>query len=228
STAEHLKPWYRQFCKRPCFHDDYLATFNRPTVELIDTDGLGVDCVTEKGVVVKGVEYEVDCLIYATGFEVGTNFSRRSGYEIYGIGGKSLTEHWQDGARTFHGFHSHGFPNCFIVSGVQSGFTVNFPHMLEEQARHIAHILEHAQTNDIKRIEVTEESEEWWVERIISLSQNNIQFLESCTPGYYNNEGKPAARGVQSGSYGGGPVAFVQVLEQWRAEGDMRGLTLIS
>ena len=228
STAEHLKPWYRQFCKRPCFHDDYLATFNRPTVELIDTDGLGVDCVTEKGVVVKGVEYEVDCLIYATGFEVGTNFSRRAGYEIYGIGGKSLTEHWQDGARTFHGFHSRGFPNCFIVSGVQSGFTVNFPHMLEEQARHIAHILEHAQTNDIKRIEVTEESEEWWVERIISLSQNNIQFLESCTPGYYNNEGKPAARGVQSGSYGGGPVAFVQVLEQWRAEGDMRGLTLIS
>ncbi|MEI8392691.1 MAG: NAD(P)/FAD-dependent oxidoreductase [Actinomycetes bacterium] len=228
STAEHLKPWYRQFCKRPCFHDDYLATFNRPTVELIDTDGLGVDCVTEKGVVVKGVEYEIDCLIYATGFEVGTNFSRRAGYEIYGINGKSLTEHWQDGARTFHGFHSHGFPNCFIVSGVQSGFTVNFPHMLEEQARHIAHILEHAQTNDIKRIEVTEESEEWWVERIISLSQNNIQFLESCTPGYYNNEGKPAARGVQSGSYGGGPVAFVQVLEQWRAEGDMRGLTLIS
>jgi len=228
STAEHLKPWYRQFCKRPCFHDDYLATFNRPTVELIDTDGLGVDCVTEKGVVVKGVEYEVDCLIYATGFEVGTNFSRRAGYEIYGIGGKSLTEHWQDGARTFHGFHSRGFPNCFIVSGVQSGFTVNFPHMLEEQARHIAHILEHAQTNDIKRIEVTEESEEWWVERIISLSQNNIQFLESCTPGYYNNEGKPAARGVQSGSYGGGPVAFVQVLEQWRAEGDMRGLTLIA
>ena len=228
STAEHLKPWYRQFCKRPCFHDDYLATFNRPTVELIDTDGLGVDCVTEKGVVVKGIEYEVDCLIYATGFEVGTNFSRRAGYEIYGIGGKSLTEHWQDGARTFHGFHSHGFPNCFIVSGVQSGFTVNFPHMLEEQARHIAHILEHAQTNDIKRIEVTEESEEWWVERIISLSQNNIQFLESCTPGYYNNEGKPAARSVQSGSYGGGPVAFVQVLEQWRAEGDMRGLTLIS
>ena len=228
STAEHLKPWYRQFCKRPCFHDDYLATFNRPTVELIDTDGLGVDCVTEKGVVVKGVEYEVDCLIYATGFEVGTNFSRRAGYEIYGIGGKSLTEHWQDGARTFHGFHSHGFPNCFIVSGVQSGFTVNFPHMLEEQARHVAHILEHAQTNNIRRIEVTEKSEEWWVERIISLSQNNIQFLESCTPGYYNNEGKPAARGVQSGSYGGGPVAFVQVLEQWRAEGDMRGLTLIS
>jgi cyclohexanone monooxygenase len=224
STAEHLKPWYRQFCKRPCFHDDYLATFNRPTVELVDTDGRGVDYITEKGVVANGIEYEIDCLIYATGFEVGTNFSRRAGYEIYGVGGKSLTQHWDDGARTFHGFHSRGFPNCFIVSGVQSGFTVNFPHMLEEQARHIGYILNQISEQGATRIETSEESEQWWVDRIISLSQNNIKFLESCTPGYYNNEGKPAARSVQGGSYGGGPVAFVQVLEQWRADGGMRGL----
>jgi cyclohexanone monooxygenase len=226
STAEHLKPWYRQFCKRPCFHDDYLATFNRPTVELVDTDGRGVDYITEKGIVANGIEYEIDCLIYATGFEVGTNFSRRAGYEIYGVDGKSLTQHWDDGARTFHGFHSRGFPNCFIVSGVQSGFTVNFPHMLEEQARHVAYILNQISEQGVTRVEVSEASEQWWVERIISLSQNNIKFLESCTPGYYNNEGKPAARSVQGGSYGGGPVAFVQVLEQWRAEGDMRGLVL--
>jgi cyclohexanone monooxygenase len=225
-TAEALKPWYRQFCKRPCFHDDYLATFNRPTVELVDTDGRGVDYITEKGIVANGIEYEIDCLIYATGFEVGTNFSRRAGYEIYGVGGKSLTQHWDDGARTFHGFHSRGFPNCFIVSGVQSGFTVNFPHMLEEQARHVAYILNQVSEQGVTRIETSEESEQWWVDRIISLSQNNIKFLESCTPGYYNNEGKPAARSVQGGSYGGGPVAFVQVLEQWRAEGDMRGLLL--
>ena len=226
STAEHLKPWYRQFCKRPCFHDDYLATFNRPTVELVDTDGRGVDYITEKGIVANGIEYEIDCLIYATGFEVGTNFSRRAGYEIYGVDGKSLTQHWDDGARTFHGFHSRGFPNCFIVSGVQSGFTVNFPHMLEEQARHIAYILNQISEQGVTRVETSEESEQWWVDRIISLSQNNIKFLESCTPGYYNNEGKPAARSAQGGSYGGGPVAFVQVLEQWRAEGDMRGLVL--
>ena len=224
STAEHLKPWYRQFCKRPCFHDEYLATFNRPNVELVDTDGRGVDHITANGVVVNGVEYELDCLIYATGFEVGTNFSRRAGYEIYGVDGKSLTEHWDNGARTFHGFHSKGFPNCFIVSGVQSGFTVNFPHMLEEQARHVAYILNQIRERGATRVEVSEESEQWWVDRIISLSQNNIKFLEACTPGYYNNEGQPAARSVQGGSYGGGPVAFVQVLEQWRAEGDLRGL----
>jgi cyclohexanone monooxygenase len=224
STAEHLKPWYRQFCKRPCFHDDYLATFNRPNVELVDTDGRGVDYITEKGIVANGIEHEIDCLIYATGFEVGTNFSRRAGYEIYGVDGKSLTQHWDDGARTFHGFHSRGFPNCFIVSGVQSGFTVNFPHMLEEQARHVAYILNQIAEQGVTRVEVSEESEQWWIDRIVSLSQNNIKFLESCTPGYYNNEGKPAARNVQGGSYGGGPVAFVQVLEQWRADGGMRGL----
>ena len=56
-TAEALKPWYRQFCKRPCFHDDYLPSFNRPNTHLVDTDGKGVQQITEKGVVVDGTEY---------------------------------------------------------------------------------------------------------------------------------------------------------------------------
>ncbi|MDO9176457.1 MAG: NAD(P)/FAD-dependent oxidoreductase, partial [Actinomycetota bacterium] len=134
--AEALKPWYRQFCKRPCFHDDYLPTFNRPNVTLVDTDGKGVDRITETSAWANGVEYPVDCLIYATGFEVGTDYARRAGYEVHGSDGLTLTEKWADGASTFHGFHSRGFPNCFIVSIVQSGFSVNFPHMLDEQAKH--------------------------------------------------------------------------------------------
>ncbi|MFN5603092.1 MAG: monooxygenase, partial [Actinomycetes bacterium] len=97
STASALKPWYRQFCKRPCFHDEYLDTFNRPNVHLIDTDGQGVQLITEKGVVVNGVEYELDCLIYATGFEVGTEYTRRSGYELHGVDGETLTQHSADG-----------------------------------------------------------------------------------------------------------------------------------
>ncbi|MGA0878180.1 MAG: monooxygenase, partial [Ilumatobacteraceae bacterium] len=167
-------------------------------------------------------------LISATGFEVGTEYSRRAGYEIYGVDGTSLTEHWKDGARTLHGFHSHGFPNCFIVSNVQSGFTVNFPHMLEEQARHIAYIIGRLLDDGITRMEVAPDAEEEWVQRIIALAQNNVKFLESCTPGYYNNEGRPAARSVQSGSYGAGPVAFVKVLEDWRSEGRLSGLILQS
>lgn len=228
ATAAALKPWYRQFCKRPCFHDDYLATFNRPNVHLIDTDGRGVERITERGVVANGVEYEIDCLIYATGFEVGTEYTRRAGYEIYGRGGVSLTEKWADGARTFHGFHSNGFPNCFIVSNIQSGFTVNFPHMLNEQSKHIAYIVKHALDHEVRVVEATPEAEEEWVQTIIRLSQFNVKFLEACTPGYYNNEGKPAARGLQNGNYGAGPVAFVGVLEAWRAEGSLAGLALDS
>ena len=225
-TAEALKPWYRQFCKRPCFHDEYLQTFNRPNVTLVDTDGQGVDRITEKGVVVGGVEYELDCLIYATGFEVGTEYTRRAGYEVYGRDGLSLTAKWADGARTLHGFHSEGFPNCFIVSNIQSGFTVNFPHMLNEQSKHLAYLLKEVEERGVTRVEATPEAEEEWVQTIIRLSQFNVKFLESCTPGYYNNEGKPAARSLQNGNYGAGPVAFVKVLEDWRAEGSLAGLSL--
>ena len=223
-VAEALKPWYRQFCKRPCFHDEYLQTFNRPNVSLIDTDGKGVDRITERGVVANGVEYEIDCLIYATGFEVGTEYTRRAGYEIYGRDGVSLTQKWSDGARTLHGFHSVGFPNCFIVSNIQSGFTVNFPHMLNEQSKHIAYVLRQAQDMGATLVEATHAAEDAWVRTIVDLSQNNVKFLEACTPGYYNNEGKPAARSLQNGSFGAGPVAFVKLLEQWRATGEMAGL----
>jgi cation diffusion facilitator CzcD-associated flavoprotein CzcO len=224
STASALKPWYRQFCKRPCFHDEYLDAFNRPNVHLVDTDGRGVESITEKGVVANGVEYELDCIIYATGFEVGTEYTRRSGYELHGVDGETLTQHWADGTRTLHGFHSRGFPNCFIVSQTQSGFTVNFPHMLNEQSIHLAHLIARLEQNGLTRSEVTAEAEEKWVRTIVDLAQNNIKFLEACTPGYYNNEGKPAARSLQSGSYGGGPVAFVKVLERWREQGEMAGL----
>jgi len=226
STAEALKPYYRQFCKRPCFHDEYLQTFTRPNVTLVDTAGQGVDCITERGVVANGVEYELDCIIYATGFEVGTEYSRRAGYEIIGRDGITLTEKWADGASTFHGFHTRGFPNCFIISNLQSGFTVNFPHMLSEQATHLGYILSHAEKNGINRIETTKKAEDEWVQKIISLSQMNVKFLESCTPGYYNNEGKPSDRAIQNGSFGGGSVAFIQLLEKWRADKSFAGLEL--
>ena len=226
STAEHLKPWYRQFCKRPCFHDDYLPTFNRPNVTLVDTGGLGVERITPKGVVANGVEYELDCLVYATGFEVGTDYARRSGYETTGSDNLTLTSKWAEGVETFHGFFSRGFPNCFLVSTAQSGFSVNFPHMLNEQAIHIAHVVKHATEDGITRIEASAQAEHDWVEDIKSNSTMNLKFLEACTPGYYNNEGKPAERAAQNGSYGKGPVAFVRLLESWRAAGDFAGLEM--
>lgn len=225
-TAGVLKPWYRQFCKRPCFHDEYLDTFNRPNVTLVDTDGRGVERITEQGVVVNGVEYELDCIVFATGFEVGTDYTRRSGHEIVGRGGMTLTEKWADGAQTFHGMHTRGFPNCFIFSIVQSGFSVNFPHMLNEQAQHLAYVLAAAKERNATVVEASAEAEAEWVRTIENLARNNMAFLEACTPGYYNNEGRPAERSVRNSSFGAGPVAFIKVLEQWRSAGDLTGLEL--
>jgi cyclohexanone monooxygenase len=226
ATAQALKPWYRQFCKRPCFHDEYLETFNRPNVTLVDTQGRGVDRVTPKGVVVGDVEYELDCLIYATGFEVGTDYTRRAGYEIVGRDGLTLTEKWADGVRTLHGMQSRGFPNCFILGPQQAGFTVNYPHLLDEQGRHVAYVVAQALERGVRTVEVSETAEAEWVDTILRLSGRGREFLESCTPGYYNNEGKLSDRAAQNGFFGGGPVEFFRLLREWRERGDLAGLEI--
>jgi cyclohexanone monooxygenase len=224
ATAEALKPYYRQFCKRPCFHDEYLDTYNRDNVTLVDTDGKGVERITKNGVVANGVEYQVDCLIYATGFEVGTAYTRRAGFEVTGRDGITLTQKWADGVRTMHGMHSRGFPNCFIMGPQQSGFTVNFPHMLDEQARHVAYVVKHVLDSAVDALDVTEEAEHAWVDTIISSARMGREFLESCTPGYYNNEGQVSNLAVQNGFYGGGSIAFFKILADWRDEGSLAGL----
>ncbi|UCE87821.1 MAG: monooxygenase, partial [Deltaproteobacteria bacterium] len=224
ATAEALKPYYRQFCKRPCFHDEYLQTFNRENVTLVDTHGAGVERITENGVVVGGKEYEVDCLIYATGFEVGTEYARRAGYELIGRNGVTLSEKWKDGVRTLHGLHIRGFPNCFMMSIAQSGFTVNFPYMINEQAKHIAYIIERALAQGIRSLEVSERAEAEWVDAVVRLAERTAEFGEQCTPGYYNNEGQPGETSRQNGFYFGGPTEFVEILEAWRADGGMQGL----
>jgi len=224
AVAEALKPYYRQFCKRPCFHDEYLDTFNRPNVTLVDTDGKGVERITESAVVANGKTYEVDCLIYATGFEVGTEYTRRSGYEVYGRGGVSLTSYWADGVKSLHGMHAHGFPNCLIVSNSQSGFTANYPHMLNEQAKHLAYIVGQCLDTQVRSIEVAKAAEDEWVDTVRKVAIQREKFAAECTPGYYNNEGQPNPKAVQNGPYGAGPIKFVQLLEGWRAEGTMPGL----
>ena len=226
-TSEALKPWYRMFCKRPCFHDQYLQTFNRNNVTLIDTNGQGVERITESGVVVGGVEYEVDCIVYATGFEVGTGFQRISGFEIFGRDGLSLTAKWADGIRTLHGMHIHGFPNCFLMSTIQGGFTVNYPHMLDEVATHVAHIVGHALAIEKEVVETSAEAEASWVQTILDKGvRGGIIGDQTCTPGYYNNEGKPREHFEQMVSYGDGPIPFFNLLAKWRDTGDFVGLSI--
>ena len=226
ATAESLKPWYRQFCKRPTFNDEYLPAFNRPNVKLVDTKGRGVERITEKGLVFDGVEYEVDCIIFATGFEVGTAYTRRAGFEVYGRDGETLTDHWGKGMRTLHGFYSNGFPNLFHMGITQNALTANFPHMLEEQAQHISALVTHAKAQEARVMEPTPEAEAGWVQTIKEKALNSKGFLEACTPGYYNNEGYVNdGEGFIGASYGGGPIEFYDLVRKWR-EGDKKGLKL--
>ena len=226
-VAEKLKPYYKMFCKRPTFNDDYLPTFNRSNVTLVDTDGQGVERITEKGLVVDGVEYEVDCIIYSTGFEVGTSYTRRSGYDVIGREAKSLSDHWRDGTRSLHGMGSHGFPNVFIMNTSQGGFTANFPHLLDESAVHQAHIIAHALAQGYNTVEVTATAEEEWVDTIVGFTGGPLGGLggPDCTPGYYNNEGQPNPNAQQSAPYGGGSIRFFELLKEWREDGSFEGLT---
>ena len=223
-TAESLKPYYRQFCKRPCFHDSYLQTFNRDTVELVDTNGQGVERITQRGVVAGGKEYEVDCIIFATGFEVGTSYVRRSGYDVTGLDGINLSDKWAEGMRTLHGVMTSGFPNLFIISNSQAGFTTNFPHAMDETSQHIGYILNECRKDNLDSIDVEKEAEDKWVEEIIGVSRFASDFQESCTPGYYNNEGKPNPKSVQNGPYGKGSRPYFRITAAWREEGNMAGI----
>ena len=226
-TAEALKPYYRQFCKRPCFHDEYLPTYNRPNVHLIDTDGRGVDEFTEKGVMFDGKEYEVDCIIFATGFEVGTDYSRRAGYSIIGVNGVSVSEKWSNGLSTYHGMHSRGFPNCFFFGPAQSAFTATYTFSLDENSVHLAHIMTELKKRGATRVEASQAAEDAWVNTIIQKARLTEDFQKSCTPGYYNNEGHVNVN-PQNNTYGGGPIEFFKLMKKWRAKGNLEGLELSS
>jgi len=224
-TAQNLKAWYRQLCKRPCFHDSYLQSFNTPGTRLIDTDGKGVEKITEKGVVVGGVEYEVDCIIYASGFEVGTEYTRRAGFDLTGRDGLKLSEAWADGMRTKHGIHVHGFPNAFFVQPTQGANLIsNVPHNLTEAGATIAAIISHAQKKDAKEIEVTKEAQDEWVELLLT-GVGRMIGSPDCTPGYYNNEGQKAGPAAKYNvGYPAGARAYFKYLEDWRTSGTFDGL----
>jgi cyclohexanone monooxygenase len=227
ATAAALKPWYRQFCKRPCFHDEYLQTYNRPNVHLVDTHGKGVERLTKRGVVANGREYELDCLIFATGFEVGTSYTRRAGYDIIGRGGRTLSEHWAGGLRTLHGLTVNGFPNCFFLGFTQTAITISVPQALHEQAAHVTYMVSQARERGAAALEPTVEAEQAYVDEVRSLARMGLRFYMECTPGYYNSEGAAGNKaGFFSDMYGAGPLRFFEKLAAWRSDGQLEGLAL--
>jgi cyclohexanone monooxygenase len=226
ATAQALKAWYRQLCKRPCFHDEYLQAFNRPNTVLVDTDGKGVQEITATGVTAGGRHYEVDCIIYASGFEVGTEWTRRAGFETTGRGGIKLSGHWAGGMRTLHGVHVHGFPNLFLVQPFQGANLIsNVPHNLAEAAQTIRATVRGALDRGFSVVEARADAEEAWMQLLRS-GPGSIIGSPDCTPGYYNNEGQdPGPRGNWLGQgYPEGASAYFEFIERWRTSGEFDGL----
>lgn len=224
-AGEKLKAWYRQLCKRPCFHDEYLQAFNRPSTHLIDTDGQGVERITEKGVIAGGVEYEVDCIIYASGFEVGTDFVSRSGYDVTGRDRVKLSDYWKDGMRTFHGLHVHGFPNLFFVQQNQAAaFIANYPHNLVDHADTVATVISHTQQEGYSEVEPSAEAQQKWIEFLMTGPGARIGSTE-CTPGYYNNEGQGYGEQERFAlGHPAGAQGYFTYIDGWRKSGTFEGL----
>ena len=174
-----------------------------------------------------GEEIELDCLIYATGFEVGTSFWRRAGYDINGRDGQALSDKWKDGMSTYHGFHTRGFPNAFFMMGLQSGLTPNIPHALNEQAQYPAYVIRNVIKRGAETVEASGEAERAWVRLINHTPSQNEGFFDNCTPGYYNNEGLPDdGDGWFGGFYPEGSEALFKLYREWRAAGNLEGLEI--
>ena len=224
-TAEKLKPYWGKHCKRVCFHDDYLPAFNRPNVHLVDTDGRGVDEITPRGPVVNGVEYPVDLLVYASGFEVTTDLHQRLGFDPRGRHGVALSERWAKGAHTLHGVLASGFPNLLLISLVQGGFGTNFSHLLSESAKHVAHIVEACVERKIAVIEPEEAAEEAWLSVLHGVGAAGARYFMNCTPSFYNSEQQTIdTRAARNLTYSGSLLDYVGYLERWRQPPDFTGV----
>ncbi|MBW8486365.1 flavin-containing monooxygenase [Actinomadura parmotrematis] len=229
ATAEALKPYYRFLCKRPGFSDDYLPAFNRPNVTLVDVSGTkGVERITARGIVAHGTEHEVDCIVFASGFEITTDLDRRLGIAPFtGRGGRSLYEHWRDGYRTLHGMTSNGFPNLFFTGFLQGGVTAAITLIFEQQAEHISYVIAETLARGASSVEPTAEAQDAWGETVRATATDYAaNFNRECTPGYYNNEGEQKPRSHLGEPYWLGFYAFDDLLRAWRDDGAMEGLAL--
>ncbi|MEU9017777.1 NAD(P)/FAD-dependent oxidoreductase [Actinomadura sp. NPDC048394] len=227
-TAEILKPYYRFLCKRPCFNDQYLPTFNRPNVTLVDVSGTkGVERITPKGIMAHGVEHEVDCIVFASGFEITTDLDRRFGIQPFaGRGGVSLYDHWADGYRTLHGITTHGFPNLFFTGFLQGGVTASTTAMFEQQARHISYLIGETLARGATTVEPTADAQAQWCRTVKETAVDNSTFERECTPGYYNGEGEKKIRSHLGEPYWPGFYAMEDLLQAWRDAGDMEGMVV--
>lgn len=240
-TAEALTNWYPSWCKRPGVHDDYLQSFNLSSVHLVDTDGKGVDRITETGVVAGGgEEIPLDVLVFSTGYGLVVGGGRDAifSFDTVGRAGRSLEDKFlQGGTSTLHGVMSHDFPNLFWLGPWQSGVSANYTTTLDNLTKHIAFIVSQAikKKGENCLIETTVEAEEAWTGRVL---QSALAFagMAGCTPNYMNREGdmdrisKPAdqLKAAKGALWGLGIGDYVRTIEDWEANGRLEGLEVTS
>jgi cation diffusion facilitator CzcD-associated flavoprotein CzcO len=231
TKAAVLKPYYRYLCKRPCFHDEYLQAFNSPNVTLVDCPS-GFDRISSRGPVVNGVEYEVDCIVYGTGFEPElTPLYRRAGHEIIGRGGITLADKWSDGAASLFGMMSRGFPNMLVMPapGQQAVVTVNYTQLAVLGGEFVGAMIGQLRDRDIEVFDVSAEAEEAWTQAIVDSFVDGSAVMSACTPSRINNEGHPELLNPRNGNYGRGMgdwFGYRERLEQWLEAGTLEGLEL--
>jgi cation diffusion facilitator CzcD-associated flavoprotein CzcO len=223
-TAQALKPYYNRFCRRPTFNDEYLPTFNRSNVKLIDTKGRGLDRITENAIVFGDQSYEVDCIVYATGFELLTYSHKSAGFQVFGRGGQTIDQKWSKVVNSLHGIYTRGFPNLFFVQGTrQASPSLNWPFMTNEQAVHCADVIRRLLQDNVKVMEVSQEAEERWGKTIIEKSKLNVEYIRQCTPSFINSDGNLGDLGRQAfaTTYGDGHFKYIDALKEWRMRGGM-------
>ena len=192
----------------------------------------GIERITEKGPVVDGRQYEVDCIIYGTGFQPElTPLFRRAGHDIVGRGGVSLADKWANGAASLFGMMSRGFPNLFVMPapGQQAVVTVNYTQLAVLGARFVGGAIEQLARRGVEVFDVSAEAEERWTQGIVDAFVDSSALMSACTPSRLNNEGHPEEMNPRNGNYRGGRGdwnRYRELLEQWLESGTFEGLEL--
>lgn len=237
--AERLKAYYPTFCKRPCFHDFYLPTFNQPNVELIDTEGKGIESMTRNGFVVGEKESKVDVIIWASGFSLSAGASNRGQFIVRGREGTTVSEKFKKtGYATLHGTITRGFPNFFVPGPFQAAATANQMHTIEVICEHTIHMIRKAENSHPGEkilIEPTTEAEETWAMRVAG-SATALASIQGCTPSYLNAEGALSSakdlpmeaqiKAARMATWGQGIMDYTRILEDWRADDNRRDLEI--
>ena len=173
-TAKLLQPNDHPIgSKRICIDSDYYAAFNRPNVTLVDIKSSGIDAILPNAVRVGGKDYEVDALVLATGFDAMTGSVAK--IDIVGRDGKTLTQKWAEGPRTYLGLMSSGFPNLFVITGPGSPSVLsNMIVSIEQHVDWIADCIGFMRDRGFAAMEAERDAEDKWVAHVNEVAHGTL------------------------------------------------------